>query len=73
MPVVVGDCPECGATVATPDNGMRLNFPAEPYDMDPLGACWRIIKLGPVHMAVAGGEPFSGGLGHRLHEHQPSE
>jgi hypothetical protein len=73
--VNVTQCPEddCEATVAICDNGVRLDFPAEPFSRDPLGAQWTIMQLGPMAFATAGGEDPPNGLGHRLHEHQPPE
>jgi hypothetical protein len=72
MSARIEPCPECAVDVAVCDNNVRLNVPAEPFDRDPLGACWTIATAGPVALAVVGPEPPHG-QGHRLHEHQPEE
>ena len=73
MTVRVEKCPDCDERVAIPDNKVRLSFPAEPFQDDPLGACWTITNFGPVDMAGVGGHENPPALGHRLHEHQPPE
>lgn len=75
MSADVTQCPEegCEETVVICDNGVRLNYPAEPFARDVDGACWTIMRLGPMALAAAGGEAPPNGIGHRLHEHQPPE
>lgn len=70
--MMIENCPDCTASVVLCDNNVRLDYPAEPWSRDLDGACWRIMLLGPLKLAATGGEE-EGGLGHRLHAHQPEE
>lgn len=72
MSVRIEPCPECGQDVAVCDNAVRLDVPAEPFDRDPLGPCWTVMRLGDAAFASVG-QASAEGTGHRLHDHQPEE
>ena len=63
-------CPECKAEVVECDNNVYLDYPAVPYDE--YKAQWTIMSFSTTRLASAG-NPGLGGMGHSLHEHQPSE
>lgn len=63
-------CPECTSQVVECDNAVYLDYPATLYNERT--AQWTIMSLGPMKLAGVG-DPSPNGMGHALHEHQPTE